>query len=284
MSLEQQVAALVDAANNLTNSVNNKVGEIDSKVLEAVKAIPELGREWHVDAIAGNDEGLGTETDPLETMKEAMRRSVNVPFVTLVLRENQIHKFEGEGNNNPYWEVPGALRIICREFSGKATVEPTVTTRLGASAINFLAPVDNGSVFFQDIKLDMPHGLDEFNNPKHPTFSDALFSRAHQGRFNCGSILFARSEVNLSPDWPLFFDRYPAAVTMILHDSNINDVGETGTGRFVSIGASSLSLAVQSSVVSASLGSWQGAVKGVRFNAAGVPLNVVSNVNFTQGA
>ncbi|HFQ5182611.1 TPA: hypothetical protein ACGUW2_004640 [Vibrio vulnificus] len=41
MSLEQQIAALVEASNNLTSAVNGKIDEIDSKVEEATRKISE---------------------------------------------------------------------------------------------------------------------------------------------------------------------------------------------------------------------------------------------------
>lgn len=73
MSLEQQVAALVDAANNLTSSVNNKMSGIDQKVNAAVKAIPELYKEYYVSP-SGNDNNLGTQAEPLKTVRQAANR------------------------------------------------------------------------------------------------------------------------------------------------------------------------------------------------------------------
>ena len=59
MSAEQQIAALVSAANGLTAAVNNKIAEIDSSVLAAVRTIPNMSKELFVDAMDGSDSALG---------------------------------------------------------------------------------------------------------------------------------------------------------------------------------------------------------------------------------
>lgn len=73
MSLESQAAALVSAANSLTSQVAGKMAGIDQKVNAAVKAIPELYKEYYVSP-NGNDDSLGTESSPLATISEAANR------------------------------------------------------------------------------------------------------------------------------------------------------------------------------------------------------------------
>lgn len=73
MSLESQIAALVSAANNLTSNVAGKMSEIDQKVNAAVKAIPELYKEHYVSP-NGNNNNLGTKSEPLATISEAANR------------------------------------------------------------------------------------------------------------------------------------------------------------------------------------------------------------------
>lgn len=95
MSLEQQVTALVEASNNLTTVVNNKISEIDKKVNDAVKAIPVLHKAFYVDAISGNDNALGTSTAPLKTIKEAVGRTPLNGSVAIYLMRNQDHFMSG---------------------------------------------------------------------------------------------------------------------------------------------------------------------------------------------
>lgn len=68
MSLEQQVAALVDAANNLTSTVNGKMGQIDQRVDEAIAGVSQeilknMGRTWVLDQQNGSDDNNGTSLD-----------------------------------------------------------------------------------------------------------------------------------------------------------------------------------------------------------------------------
>lgn len=65
MALEQTIADLVSAANNLTSSVNGKMGEIDQAVDAAVAGIPaavrkNMGRTVYLDQSAGSDSNDGT--------------------------------------------------------------------------------------------------------------------------------------------------------------------------------------------------------------------------------
>lgn len=64
MSLETQITALVNAANNLTSEVANKMSGIDQKVDKATTAVDEFlksstSRQLYVDAINGDDGNSG---------------------------------------------------------------------------------------------------------------------------------------------------------------------------------------------------------------------------------
>lgn len=81
MSLETQIAALVEAANNLTSEVAGKVNEIDSAVKSAVEGVPQavldnMGRTFWLHATNGDDTNDGAHsTRPLATIGEAIRRT-----------------------------------------------------------------------------------------------------------------------------------------------------------------------------------------------------------------
>ncbi|EJG1615109.1 hypothetical protein CFE14_RS15860 [Vibrio parahaemolyticus] len=81
MSLEQQIAALVDASNNLTGAVNGKITEIDKKVDDAVKdlqnAFPSEYQKYslrthYVDPVNGSDSNDGSDWgNAVKTLKKA---------------------------------------------------------------------------------------------------------------------------------------------------------------------------------------------------------------------
>ena len=77
MSLEQQVANLVEASNNLTKSVDGKIQEIDAKIDEATQEIEdkflELSQKsYWVDSLLGRDSNDGlSSAKPLKTLGKA---------------------------------------------------------------------------------------------------------------------------------------------------------------------------------------------------------------------
>lgn len=95
MSLESQIAALVAASNNLTQSVNDKIDEIDTQVQAAIKAIPELNKVFYIDSVAGNDNVAGTEVSPLKTIKAAVERTPQNGSVLICVKRNQDHVMSG---------------------------------------------------------------------------------------------------------------------------------------------------------------------------------------------
>ncbi|UIP28897.1 DUF1565 domain-containing protein [Photobacterium sp. TLY01] len=96
MSLEQQVSALVSAANNLTSTVNGKINQIDAKVNEATAKVPEairkeVNKTFYIDAANGNDNYGGSEANPLRTIDKAVSLGMAGGNVTLFLRRGQEH-------------------------------------------------------------------------------------------------------------------------------------------------------------------------------------------------
>lgn len=83
MALEEQVAELVSASNNLTNTVSGKMAEIDRRVDEATTEIEDrflsLSRKvYYVDGILGVDTNDGlTATTALKTLSRAYEKCKN---------------------------------------------------------------------------------------------------------------------------------------------------------------------------------------------------------------
>ncbi|MBF7051744.1 hypothetical protein IOC61_00170 [Halomonas sp. KAO] len=102
MSLEQTIADLVAASNNLTGTINSKMNEIDQKVDEATDAVPSTIRAlskqvFYVDAEYGSDNAEGTSQDPIKTISEVGKRAVNGSSISINLRSGQIHEVNGFG-------------------------------------------------------------------------------------------------------------------------------------------------------------------------------------------
>ena len=96
MSLESQIANLVDAANNLTGEVAGKMRQIDNKVDAATQAVPKTIREYakqafYVDAFIGDDQNDGRQNSPVRTINALNDRIVNGSSVMIYLRSGQSH-------------------------------------------------------------------------------------------------------------------------------------------------------------------------------------------------
>ena len=92
----QEIGALIKSVNDMTATVAGKIDEIDRKVNEAVKAIPELHKQFFIDAVNGSDLNVGTsKAASLRTVKEAVNRTPLNGSVTIYLKRNQEHFLTG---------------------------------------------------------------------------------------------------------------------------------------------------------------------------------------------
>lgn len=76
MSLETQIAALIEASNSLTNAVAEKMGVIDQELQLAIDGVPaaivrNMGRVWHLDQVDGDDANDGrTSLTPVRNLRK----------------------------------------------------------------------------------------------------------------------------------------------------------------------------------------------------------------------
>lgn len=101
MSLETQVTALVTAANNLTESVNGKINEIDQKVGVAVAAVPseiarQMSRGLFVDPVSGNDANTGLSWAAAKaTIRGAVNSCPSGGVINVWLKNGVTHYISG---------------------------------------------------------------------------------------------------------------------------------------------------------------------------------------------
>ncbi|WP_372373272.1 hypothetical protein ACDI10_16530 [Vreelandella venusta] len=103
MSLENQIANLVSAANNLTSEVAGKMRQIDNKVDAATQAVPNTIRKLSeqtvcVDAVEGDDSNDGLSASPVKTVGEAIKRHISGSYTNIKLKEGQTHATVGGGS------------------------------------------------------------------------------------------------------------------------------------------------------------------------------------------
>ncbi|MBB3141218.1 hypothetical protein [Halomonas organivorans] len=161
MSLEQQISALVSAANNLTGAVNGKMSQIDRKVDEATAAVPDAIRSMAemtvcVDTEEGDDANDGSAQAPLKTLSSALHLHVTGSKLTILLREGQV--FEEKGS------LSGRIASGVIEFSrwgntsgiDKPIIRNTADYLPSYSANRGkLVTMDNGLILIKDVDLDV---------------------------------------------------------------------------------------------------------------------------------
>lgn len=96
MALEQDIAELVQASNNLTGVVEGKIKEIDKAVASAVSGIPEAVRDeshkrLYLDSINGDDNNSGLSVNsPLKTFRKASSLTMHGGVVEIYLLNDYI--------------------------------------------------------------------------------------------------------------------------------------------------------------------------------------------------
>ncbi|AOE85833.1 hypothetical protein [Pseudomonas sp. TCU-HL1] len=66
------MSQLINEASNLVATFREKDKAINAALAAAVKSAPSLNRSYFVDAVAGNDKGPGSNTEPFQTLKRAI--------------------------------------------------------------------------------------------------------------------------------------------------------------------------------------------------------------------
>ena len=274
MSLEQQIGALVKASENLTGAVNGKIGEIDKAVEKAVKAIPNLSKTFYVDAINGNDSGLGDSYTPLKTIREVFKRSFDIPFVVIQLMRGQTHVYEGDSNGVCY-RILRNQTVFVPYGSGE---KPIFTPKVGnyeseKSNLHFIV-LESGSVFFRGVKVIIPNELLPGTTSWYTGFGGSLFYRAHGSTISQeGSVTFGDTDIILGA-LPLFHSGYSANYRIDLLNSKINaDL----SSNFAKLYSSTMVMSVAGTSISNNK-LWVDLFVGVVLDGSGSPVNLVSNV------
>lgn len=97
MSTEQKLVAVVDAANSLTATITNKIAVIDSKVAQAVAAVPNAVRQamdvtFFVDGVLGDDASDGSSwLTPMKSIAGAFNKMTSGARVAIVLKSGPVY-------------------------------------------------------------------------------------------------------------------------------------------------------------------------------------------------
>ncbi len=113
MSLEQTIADLVAASNNLTGIINGKVEEIDQKVDQATSSVPQKVssmsfQTFFIDAVSGDDSNDGTSVSPFKTTAPVADKIIPSFSTRINFRGGQTHNLVGMGYSTVgYVEIMG---------------------------------------------------------------------------------------------------------------------------------------------------------------------------------
>ena len=287
MSLEQTIADLVAASNNLTGTINSKMSEIEQEVDNAVKAIPNLARSYYIDGINGNDANDGSEASPLESIREAMMRSGDIPFVNIRLSSGQSHEYRGKTDDSyVYHTVRNSISFKPWGNAGaEPIIEPVVTTKSDGteSLMHFMAIEDSGSVNGQNVVLKLPQALDDYGNPAAVLgVGGAFIGRAHGRPVGSGRFSWSDGDIILSEHFGLLASTIAGNYFLALEYLNVDDPSGTGASRFIDLASHlTLDFAVNGVTLAASMGGFGSCIKGKVLAADGQPINVSSVVDLS---
>jgi len=240
MSLEQQVANLVEASNNLTSAVDKKIVEIDAKVDEATSAVPQtvfdmFDQKFYVDENSGSDSNSGSSSSPFKTLGKAVS---STPFggKTSIVMKSDLTNIYGWSNwtglarknqvitisngKSIYVDLNGYQYIIkttqYNGWTGTNEVNPSLDKVIGVAANGFF-DMYNGA-----IKL-LPQPGDEGKN--------LYFHTIHSSVFNNDSSRTQLSQISIDStilDVGLFgLDNWGS----MGFDCHMRNVTLTGTGK-----------------------------------------------------
>lgn len=201
MSLEQQVTALVEASNNLTAVVNNKISEIDAKVNAATTAVPEKIRNemfvyLYIDAIAGNDSNDGKGwAHAKKTLQNAIESAPSGAYLNIYLQEGQTHVLDGR-------DINCSNRVVM--ISGRNYIynDPTTYVELtslpyarsdGRSASYGFTVGLQGLVFLRGIKANTAKVDSSYDGKPFYSYTGSLFKT----QTSKGTVILEHVELNI---------------------------------------------------------------------------------------
>ncbi|MGM0535541.1 MAG: hypothetical protein ACQER5_05640 [Pseudomonadota bacterium] len=161
MSLEQTIADLVAASNNLTGTINSKVNEIDQKVGEVVGAVPETIKglsiqTFYIDAVDGDDGYEGSNDAPLKTINGLQQHLMNGSYVQVVLQEGQVHEVTGDGislnsGNIRFTRWSTTSGVGRPTIKWTPAIDPVQPTKAGGYGVG----LQNGSISFNKVDISV---------------------------------------------------------------------------------------------------------------------------------
>ncbi|MBC3335183.1 hypothetical protein HU732_02665 [Pseudomonas proteolytica] len=279
MSMETTITSLVEAANKLTNVVNGKVAEIDAAVLAAVRAIPEMSRLLHVDAVSGSDRALGTVEAPLKSISEAMNRTKFTPYVRIALKAGQTHEYAAPTDQVPYWSVSNNLVFSKYGTGNNPVFFPKVGEYMaGSSNIHFLS-LEGGNVYFRSVDVVIPNTLKAGTSAWY-SFGSSLFYRAHGADSSVqGSVTFSGGKLTLGAV-NVFHSGYSANYRV---EFTYCVVAAELSTKLAELGGGTMVLAVFASSITQNK-TWAHLLTGVVKDSGGSLSNLLSNVGHVVAA
>ncbi|SHO57772.1 hypothetical protein [Vibrio quintilis] len=107
MSLTQEITKVVQAANNLTQAVMNKIGQIDRRVVQientAKDAVfSEMNKTVYLDNVNGKDSNPGTENSPIRSFSCALKMIPAGGKVNIICQSDMTNLYGYDANLKSY--------------------------------------------------------------------------------------------------------------------------------------------------------------------------------------
>ncbi len=190
----QEIGALIDSVNEMTQTVANKNAEIDKKVDEATSAVPETIKKHmnvlvYVDAVNGSDNNDGTLGSQFKTIQTAVEFAPPNSVVNVILKRGQTHVIAGR--------VQCVNKIVVFQPDGYDSNHPLISVSSyvedGKLVCGSLDSPREVNLYYVDLRIDdcldtttpvHSYGQGLIRNgdkPIHVQFSMAVGSLSHAG-------------------------------------------------------------------------------------------------------
>ncbi|HIF9214604.1 TPA: hypothetical protein ACX6QF_000056 [Photobacterium damselae] len=182
MGLEQQISSLVQASENLTGAVNNKIGEIDKKVNAATSSVPDKIKEQmtnkiYVDSVSGNDINSGKSlNEPKRNIYAAINSVPMGSSLIIILLGQQVYELNSDINC--------AGKLITIDSYGAVWGDPSTRSTIRSKQITTWGEYKSGQFitgFGSEIHLhqvNIETVLFEKVKPDYEDYRNSMFSGA----------------------------------------------------------------------------------------------------------
>lgn len=286
MSLEQTIADLVAASNNLTGAVNSKMEQIEQRATEFEESLPEningmFNMRIFVNPVSGVDTATGSQDDPVENVGAAIDMVNRYGGGEIYLARGQVHALKSL--HNAYDKF-----LAFNAYGQGANPILTSKVNIDAQGANYLAgrlETRNTWITFASVDVVLPAKADSTTGygQSHET------SMIRRDQYMSANIIFREGRFVIG-DFP--FLRLPSGVHLsrfvlfkpdLSYSPDRTESDNSSMGALVFLEDGCTQFAITQATREAGM-EWGNILRGRKIiDASGSIINWLANIDVTEG-